>query len=56
MILGFLICLLVLGPVPKADMPINLTMGGILLGTGFLMYYLGGRGERRFFEEMQSRT
>lgn len=55
MIIGGLICLLIFGPFPKADIPINLGMGGLLLAIGFLMYYFGGKSERNFMEELRKR-
>ncbi len=53
MIIGVLIFLLAIGPIPKPDVPIHFVMGGFLLIVGFLMYYYGGKSEKRFLMELQ---
>jgi len=53
MIIGALVFLLLLGPVPGPDVPIHFAMGGFLLVIGFSMYYFGGRSERKFLMELQ---
>lgn len=54
MIIGALIFLLTIGPVPKPDVPIHFAMGGFLLIVGFLMYYYGGKSEKRFLSELRN--
>ncbi len=50
MVIGLFILLLMLGPVAKNDWVIFVWMGALLLIIGFLLYYFGGRRERRFVE------
>ena len=46
MIVGTLVFLLLLGPVPAPDVPIHFAMGGFLVVIGATMFYFGGKSER----------
>lgn len=52
MIIGGLIFLLAIGPVPKEDIQEHIIMGALLLIAGWLMAYYGKKSEQRFLNEL----